>query len=131
MSKPRLYRVILPVSDIESAARFYAQVFQTPGERVSPGRHYFDCGGVILACYDPVADGDERGPGWQYHENQYLYFAVPDLQEIRARLHHAGGRKITEIESMPWGERMFYAEDPFGGRISFVEDSTLFIGSSN
>jgi predicted enzyme related to lactoylglutathione lyase len=131
MSKPRLYRVILPVADIEAAARFYAQVFQTQGERVSPGRHYFNCGGVILACYDPVADGDERGRGWRYHENQYLYFAVPDLQEIRARVHDAGARNITEIESTPWGERMFYAEDPLGGRISFVEDSTLFIGSSN
>jgi hypothetical protein len=26
--------------------------------RVSGGRHYFDCGGAILACYDALADGD-------------------------------------------------------------------------
>ena len=64
MTAPHLYRVILPVSDIEVAARFYSYVFEDAGERVSPGRHYFDCNGVILACYDPSADGDDVGQGW-------------------------------------------------------------------
>ena len=128
MSTPRLYRVILPVSDIEAATAFYAQVLQTPGERVSTGRHYFNCGGVILACYDPIADGDDRGPGWLHHENQYFYFAVSELEAVRARVQQAGGCNVTAIETMPWGERMFYAEDPLGGRISFVDDSTLFTG---
>jgi len=53
---PKLFRVILPVTDIEKARTFYGLVLGTPGERVSPGRHYFDCGGTLLACYDPVAD---------------------------------------------------------------------------
>jgi predicted enzyme related to lactoylglutathione lyase len=35
----KLYRVILPVNDIEAAAQFYGDVFQAPGKRVSPGRH--------------------------------------------------------------------------------------------
>jgi len=62
----QLYRVIQPVTDIEAAARFYSAVLETPGERVSPGRHYFACGGTILACYDPVADTDEIGQGWRH-----------------------------------------------------------------
>jgi len=128
MSLPRLYRVILPVSDIEVAARFYGRVFESRGERVSPGRHYFDCGGVILACYDPVADGDPLGEGWMHHENQYLYFSVSDLDVVRSRIEKAGGRNLTEIEDMPWGERMFYALDPLGSRISFVDQSTMFTG---
>lgn len=33
----RLYRVILPVSDIERAAAFYTYLLDTTGERVSPG----------------------------------------------------------------------------------------------
>ena len=49
MSTPRLYRVIIPVADIEQAAHFYGTVFAVNGERVSPGRHYFDCGGTTLA----------------------------------------------------------------------------------
>ncbi len=38
--------------------RVSAVVLGVAGERVSPGRHYFDCEGVILACFDPRADGD-------------------------------------------------------------------------
>jgi predicted enzyme related to lactoylglutathione lyase len=129
MAAPHLYRVILPVSDIEVAARFYSHVFEDAGDRVSPGRHYFDCNGVILACYDPSADGDDVGQGWLHHENQYLYFSVSDLAAIRNRIEEAGGRNLTEIESMPWGERMFYALDPHGSRLSFVDASTLFTSS--
>ncbi|MGI8712659.1 MAG: DUF6022 family protein [Solirubrobacteraceae bacterium] len=28
------------------------------GKRVTSGRHYFDCDGVLLACWDSIADGD-------------------------------------------------------------------------
>lgn len=125
---PILYRVIQPVGDIEAAARFYAAVLRAPGERVSPGRHYFDCGGAILACYDPLADGDALGKGWRHHENQYFYFAVDDLEAALGRVRGAGGAIDAEIESMPWGERLFYARDPFGNPIAFVDAATLFRG---
>jgi hypothetical protein len=29
---------------------------------------------------------------------------------------------------MPWGERRFWARDPFGNPISFVDEKTLFTG---
>jgi extradiol dioxygenase family protein len=45
---PRLFRVIVPVSDIERAAHFYGALLGDVGQRVSPGRHYFDCEGTIL-----------------------------------------------------------------------------------
>jgi predicted enzyme related to lactoylglutathione lyase len=123
-----LYRVIQPVKDIEAAARFYSQVLGTSGERVSGGRHYFTCGGTILACYDPVADGDRMGSGWRHHALQYIYFAVPDLEATLARVRDAGGEIEEEISSKPWGERIFYAKDPFGNPISFVDRTTLFLG---
>jgi catechol 2,3-dioxygenase-like lactoylglutathione lyase family enzyme len=69
---PRLYRVILPVTDIEAAEAFYTGLQGVEGQRVSPGRHYFDLGGTILAIYDPAADRDEPGDGWRHHENQYV-----------------------------------------------------------
>jgi len=128
MPTAHLYRVILPVADIERAAVFYSVVFATPGQRISPGRHYFDCGGTILACYDPVADGDGEQDGWRFHPLQYLYFAVPDLEASLAAVRSAGGTIDGDIDSMPWGERLFYARDPFGSRISFVDDQTLFTG---
>lgn len=130
MSSIRLYRVILPVSDIDAAAKFYASVLGEAGDRVSPGRHYFSCDGVILACYSPAADGDEAGEGWLFHENQYLYFAADDLEAVRSRVEESGGKLLTKIETMPWGETLFYAEDPFGSRICFARIDTLFTGSS-
>lgn len=125
-----LYRIILPVPDIERAASFYGLVFGTPGQRVSPGRHYFDCGGAILACYDPVADGDGAQHGWRFHPFQYLYFAVADLETALSRVQAAGGVIEEGIKTMPWGERMFFACDPFGSRLSFVDECTLFTGNA-
>jgi predicted enzyme related to lactoylglutathione lyase len=128
MQTPRLYRVILPVSDIERAAAFYSAVFGVPGRRVSPGRHYFHCGGTLLACYDPVADGDGDQGGWRFHPYQYLYFAVSDLETMLNRITSAGGTVDGPVETMPWGERLFYARDPVGTPISFVDENTLFTG---
>ena len=128
MARVGLYRVIVPVPDIEAAAGFYARLLDSPGKRVSPGRHYFDCGGTILACYDPEADGDGSGEGWRHHFNQYLYFSVDDVDAMLQRVLDCGGVVEGPVESMPWGERMFYARDPFGTPISFVDAATVFRG---
>ncbi len=132
----RLFRVILLVGDIERAAAFYAAVLGTAGRRVSPGRHYFDCGGTILACLDPRAEGDASpatpNPEW-------LYFAVEDLEGAFARCLQAGARPepgevhdapAGEIAVRPWGERSFYARDPFGNPICFVDARTVFTGAA-
>jgi predicted enzyme related to lactoylglutathione lyase len=128
-----LYRVILPVSDIEAGARFYASILDEPGRRVSPGRHYFGgSAGAILAVYSAADDGDARryGVKWQQHPLQYLYFSHPDLEVMRERCVGAGATEVTEIASMPWGETMFYALDPFGNPISFVQAGTEFTGAA-
>jgi predicted enzyme related to lactoylglutathione lyase len=124
----KLYRVILPVGDINCAADFYGTIFQNAGKRVSPGRHYFACGSTLLVCYDPIADGDGEQGGWRFHPLQYFYFAVSNLEEMFARVASAGGTVDGPIAIMPWGERMFYAQDPFGSRISFVDERTVFAG---
>jgi predicted enzyme related to lactoylglutathione lyase len=124
-----LYRVILPVTSIEEAARFYGAVLGEPGERVSSGRHYFGKGeGAILACYDPTADGDKLGEGWRHHSHQYVYFSVADLEATRDAAEKAGAKEVTKIARMPWGETLFYAKDPFGNPICFVAAGTEFKG---
>ena len=45
------------------------------------------------------------------------------------RLAAAGAREQTPIATMPWGERMLYARDPFDAPISFVDAATLFTGT--
>jgi predicted enzyme related to lactoylglutathione lyase len=124
MATARLFRVILPVSSIEGAAVFYAAVLGQPGMRVSPGRHYFGCGGVILACFDPRADGD----AWDAQPNpDHIYFAVDDLEEYFGRVSgQPNGTILRPIETQPWGERSFYCRDPFGNKLCFVDERTVF-----
>lgn len=130
----KLFRVILPVSDIEAASRFYATVLGAEGFRVSAGRHYFDCEGTILACVDPRAEGDGYNPT---PNPEWFYFAVERIEETRKACQQAGaklfpgdvhGTPAGEIHTRPWGESSFYAQDPFGNKICFVDRDTLYTG---
>jgi len=122
----RLFRVILPVASLEKAAAFWTALSGQPGKRVSPGRHYFDFGGTILACFDPRADGD----GFDATPNpDHLYFSVPDLDVVFTRAKSAGCQELeAAIRTRPWGERSFYAKDPFGNPVCFVDEKTVFTG---
>lgn len=132
----KLYRVIIPVSDIDTAQQFYSQIFDDAGSRVSPGRHYFDCEGTILACYDPGADGDAHAAR---PNPDHVYLAVDDLDDCYARCRaalanfdsdrsHGDGTVLGEIAKRPWGELSFYIHDPFGNPICFVDRTTVFVG---
>ncbi|MDX1394989.1 MAG: VOC family protein [Gemmatimonadota bacterium] len=131
----KLFRVIVPVSGIDRAARFYEAVLGEPGRRVSPGRHYFDCEGVLLVCYDPKADGDDTEATPNAHP---LYLAVDDLRDTYERAHEAGATTVDEdvagvghpggISERPWGEVSFYASDPFGNPLCFVTRESVFTG---
>ena len=126
--KQRLYRIILPVNNIDKAENFYSEILDQKGIRVSPGRHYFNLGGTVLACYDPKMDGDEYGDGWKFHKNQYIYIAVDDLQNVYEKIKHTDCKYVGEIGRMPWGETLFYANDPFENPICFVDEKTIFTG---
>ena len=120
---PALFRIIVPVADLARAASFYEALLAVPGERVSGGRLYFDCAGTILACVVPAA-GAELRPN-----PDHLYFAVADLEACFARAQDAGCSWLEDaIASRAWGERSFYARDPFGNPISFVDRNTLSTG---
>lgn len=126
---PRIFRVILPVGDVHRATEFYRELFGLEGERVSPGRHYFHGGDVILAIVDPRADGDD----WDPRPNQdYVYFSVRDLETFHERATKLDGldEEMGAIERRPWGEVSFYMKDPFGNPLCFVDETTLFTGSS-
>jgi predicted enzyme related to lactoylglutathione lyase len=130
----RLFRILMPVSDIERAAQFYGALFGDPGERVSPERHYFKTGDVVLAC---LARDDDDGKPLRPLQTE-TYFAVDDLEETfaaakaagatpsRHTRHHAGD--LSRIETRPWGERSFYVDDPFGNPLCCVDKRTLFTG---
>ena len=134
MASARLFRVILPVDDIEAAATFYSALLDDAGMRVSPGRHYFRCGDVMLAVYAPKADGDDRTPRPNF---DHVYFAVDDLPAVFERAQKGGGLSAVigdgglpmgQIAVRPWGERSFYLSDRFGNPLCFVDAATLFTG---
>lgn len=122
----RLYRVVIQVSDIDRAEAYYAALLGTPGQRVSPGRHYFDCDGTILACFDPRADGDDFAA---QPAVDHVYLAVDELEAAYKRARELDGAWIEgAIETRPWGERSFYAKDPFGNPLCIVDAATIYTG---
>src|SRR5262249_39281570 len=109
------------------AEAFYRAVLGLSRTRVSGGRHYFHCGETILACFSPHEDGDD----FDLPPNpDHIYFSVNDIEATFARCQAADCKRLDKsIEKRPWGERSFYAEDPFGNKICFVDEHTVFTGT--
>ena len=129
---PTLYRIILQVDNLDRAEEFYGKLLGDRGRRIPRGsRHYFDCGPVILALVDVSAESMEPKP---LPDN--IYFAVNDLEGFHQRAQELDclstddvhGASAGEIVKRPWGERSFYAYDPWGNGLCFVDENTLFTG---
>lgn len=123
---PSIFRIFIPVTDFEKAVKFYQDLFGVEGHVIHRGRQYFNCGPVIFAVIEnngtPIGD--------------HVYFSVQSLETVFTRakelkcleqgeLH---GGPAGEIVVRPWGERSFYARDPFGNGLCFVDETTLFTG---
>jgi hypothetical protein len=129
MMTAKLFRLIVQVGDGPQAAEFYAQLLGYGGRTVGGGRVYFDCGGVILAL---LAAGGATKP-----LPEPVYLAVGDLAACHARAralgalakHEVHGASAGEIVTRPWGERSFYACDPWGNELCFVDENTVFTGA--
>lgn len=133
MGAPKLFRIALQVADLEQAAAFYSRLLDSPGIPIPRGsRHYFDCGGVILALVD-VAKGAGEKP---QPTPDYIYFAVNNLEEVFERAKALNclaqdryhDQEAGAIVKRPWGELSFYVEDPWGNGLCFVDEKTLFTG---
>ena len=122
----KIFRIFVPVTDFDKAITFYQRLFDTEGRIIHRGRQYFDCGPVIFAVIEnkgtPIGD--------------HVYFSVADLETYftraselkcleRSDIH---GAPSDEMVVRPWGERSFYARDPFGNGLCFVDETTLFTG---
>ena len=128
---PKIFRLILQVSEIDKAGDFYSKLLGIEGRPVRGSRFYFDCGSVILALLDPTPGGTQPKPN-----ADHIYFSVSDIEKVHERARELGclARKEVhdesagEIITRPWGERAFYVTDPWGNELCFVDEQTLFTG---
>jgi len=125
--RPQLFRVALHVTEIETAVLCYELVLGLRGDRVGSGRCYFPCDGAILVCVDPDLEGHGAGAG---PNTAHTYFAVDDLDACFDRARRAGCELVDEPKTRAWGERSFYARDPFGNPLCFVDARTRYTGSA-
>jgi len=132
---PTLYRIILQVDNLDRAEEFYGKLLGDRGRRIPRGsRHYIDCGPVILALVDVTGEGLSDSQPKPLPD--YVYFAVDNVESYHQRARELNclsnedvhGESAGEIVVRPWRERSFYAFDPWGNGLCFVDEKTLFTG---
>jgi len=127
---PQFFRVNVEVSDLDSAISFYTNLLGIEGRRQPGHRCYFECGPVTLQVLDVSSNGQPHPAA------RALYFTVENLEAMfdrakalsclsRDDVHEAPAGGIVV---RPWGERSFYAEDPWGNPLCFVEEGTVYTG---
>jgi predicted enzyme related to lactoylglutathione lyase len=127
---PRMFRLNVEVGDLDAAAKFYAELFGLEGRRQAGSRVYVAAGPVVLQVVDVSASGRPHPAA------KALYFTVADLDAIHARAKALGclskddvhGDEGGRIAVRPWGERSFYAEDPWKNPLCFVQAGTTYEG---
>ncbi len=127
---PQFFRLNVEVGELDAAVAFYGRLLGLPGRRQAGSRCYFRCGPVTLVVLDVSSAGRPHPAA------KALYFTVRDLDVVfdrakalgclsRESVHDAPGGGIVV---RPWGERSFYAEDPWKNPLCFVEEGTVYSG---
>jgi predicted enzyme related to lactoylglutathione lyase len=128
--EPQFFRLNVEVGDLNAAIDFYTKLFDMHGRKQPGARCYFEAGPVTLQVLDVSAHGKPHPAA------KALYFTVKDLETAFERakalgclsqenVHDAPGGGIVV---RPWGERSFYAQDPWGNPLCFVEEGTVYTG---
>lgn len=124
---PQFFRLNIEVGDLAAAQSFYETLLATSGRQRPGNRFYIDAGPItfqVVATPQPHAAA------------KALYFSTRDLDAVHARAMQLGclsdemvhGLKAGDITVKPWGERSFYADDPWGNPLCFVDAGTVYAG---
>lgn len=124
---PRLFRLNLEVGDLGPAAHFYGTLLGQTVRIQMGSRFYLNAGGVMLQVVQVPAP---------HTAAKALYFAVADIEEFHRRCaeldclstEQVHGMPAGELVVRPWGERSFYATDPWGNPLCFVDEGTIYAG---
>jgi catechol 2,3-dioxygenase-like lactoylglutathione lyase family enzyme len=123
----RLFRLNIEVRDLDEAAEFYGALLGLEGRLQAGSRCYFRTGEVTLQVVQVTSP--QLLP-------KALYFAVDDLAAVHERAKSLGclsteavhGAPGGEPVVRPWGEKSFYADDPSGNPLCFVEAGSIYAG---
>ena len=105
-----------PLNSEADSRRFYGELLGLPEIPKPP--ELAKRGGVWFACGDQqlhIGVETDFRPARKAHPA----FSVIELDELRARIEAAGFQ--TESDDKLPGYRRFYAHDPFGNRLEFLE----------
>ena len=127
---PQFFRLNIEVGDLPAATAFYAKLLGIEGRMQAGRRSYFECGAVTLQ----VVDVSSHHP--PHPAAKALYFTVKDLEAAFDRAKALGCLSPEDVHDAraggivvrPWGERSFYAEDPWSNPLCFVEEGTVYTG---
>jgi catechol 2,3-dioxygenase-like lactoylglutathione lyase family enzyme len=109
-----LQTIVLYVSDVERAARFYRDQLGLEQVYEDEGRLAVQCGPTRLFLHP--TEEPERGP-W----NVELYFQVEAVDDVVSRLRAQGVGVLLEPTDEPWGERNAGILDPDGYPVYLTE----------
>jgi len=123
----RLFRINIEVGDLAVAQHFYQTLLNTKARGQAGQRFYMDAGPVALQ----VVAVSKPHPA-----AKALYFSTTELDAVHLRASALNGLSKTlvhglsggDISVKPWGERSFYADDPWGNPLCFVEAGTEYKG---
>jgi len=132
---PVFFRMNIEVGSLDKAEAFYGELMAMKGRRQGGARVYFSCGPVTLQVVDVTA-GSSHPVAAPHPAAKALYFIVKDLDAIHARAQALGclsdeevhGERGGDIVTRPWGERSFYAQDPWLNPLCFVQEGTTYPG---
>ena len=124
---PQLFRLNIEVGDLEKAVPFYNDLLGLQGRKQAGMRAYYNAGPVILQVVQTPSP---------HPAAKALYFTVKDLETAFERAKKLGSLSQENVHDAPgggivvrpWGERSFYALDPWKNPLCFVEEGTVYAG---
>ena len=127
---PKFFRLNVEVGDLPKAIDFYTTLLAIEGRKQAGSRCYFQAGPVTLQVVDVSSAGTPHPAA------KALYFTVRDLDAAFSRARDLGCLSRENVHDAPgggivvrpWGERSFYAVDPWSNPLCFVEEDTVYAG---
>ena len=124
---PNFFRMNIEVGDLDAAKTFYETLFGVTGRLQAGSRFYLASGAVTFQIVAVPAP---------HPAAKALYFTVKDLDALHARASALNALSTESVHGMnggainvrPWGERSFYAQDPWANPLCFIEEGTTYAG---